>query len=50
MIGIIGGSGVLECIAAKIKLENKEYDVWLGFSDNFKISGASILLNGKMEG
>lgn len=47
---VINGGGVIECISAKVVVDQLgEYDVWLGFSENIKISGIDILLNGKME-
>lgn len=47
----INGSGVIECIKAKVIVDKLgEYDVWLGFSENINISGVDVLLNGKMEG
>ncbi len=46
----IDGSGVIECIEAKVEIIGiRTYDVLLGFSENLNISGVDILLNGKME-
>lgn len=46
----IGNYGLLECIKTdKVIVNNKEYkNVMLGFSENFEIEGANILLNTKM--
>ena len=50
---VIGGSGVLECIKVRrvevIGLGVFE-DVYLGFSKDFKLCGADVLLNGLMKG
>ena len=47
----IGSAGILECIFVKIYVcDLGEFDVWLGYNENFKISGAEVLLNGEMEG
>ncbi len=47
---VIEGSGILECIEAKVEIKDLgNYDVLLGFSENLNISGVDILLNGKME-
>ncbi len=47
---VIDGSGILECIEAKVEIKDLgNYDVLLGFSENLNISGVDILLNGKME-
>ena len=50
---VIGGSGVLECIKVRrvevIGLGVFE-DVYLGFSKDFKLGGADVLLNGLMKG
>ncbi len=40
----------LECIKARIIVETMgEYEVFLGFSNNFHMSGVDLLLNGNME-
>ncbi len=47
---VIDGSGIIECIEAKIEIPDMgKFDVLLGFSENMNISGVDILLNGKME-
>ena len=43
-------TGLVECIEAKIKIDEIYYDVVLGFSENINISGVDVLLNNKMEG
>ena len=46
-----GNSGFMKCIKAKIKIkELGDFNVLLGYSENFKMADADILLNGKMEG
>ncbi len=43
-------TGTLECIKAKIEVEEMgTYEILLGFSDNFQMSGIDLLLNGNME-
>jgi len=46
----IGNYGLLECVKTdKVVVNDKEYkDVMLGFSNNFEIDGANVLLNAKM--
>ena len=50
---VIGGSGVLECIKVR-KVEvigiGVFENVYLGFSKDFKLAGADVLLNGLMKG
>ncbi len=48
----ISGVNVLECIFVRdVLIEGAGvYDVYLGFSENFKVSGCDILLNGLMKG
>ena len=50
---VIGGSGILECIKVK-KVEviglGVFENVYLGFSKNFKLADADVLLNGLMKG
>jgi stage II sporulation protein GA (sporulation sigma-E factor processing peptidase) len=48
----ISNCGLLECIKTdKVIINDRIYkNVFLGFSSNFKIDGADVLLNNKMEG
>jgi len=48
----IGNYGLLECIKVdKVEVDNKIFDnVLLGFSDNFKMEDADVLLHSKMGG
>ena len=50
---MIGGSGLLECIKVR-KVEvigiGVFENVYLGFSKDFKLGGADVLLNGLMKG
>lgn len=50
---VIGGSGLLECIKVR-KVEvvgiGVFENIYLGFSKDFKLSGADVLLNGMMRG
>ena len=50
---VIGGSGLLECIKVR-KVEvigiGVFENVYLGFSKDFKLGGADVLLNGLMKG
>ena len=50
---VIGGSGILECIKVK-KVEviglGVFENVYIGFSKNFKLADADVLLNGLMKG
>ena len=50
---VIGGSGLLECIKVR-KVEvvgiGVFENIYLGFSKDFKLSGADVLLNGMMKG
>ena len=50
---VIGGSGLLECIKVR-KIEviglGVFENVYLGFSKDFKLAGADVLLNGLMKG
>ncbi len=47
---VINGSGIIECIEAKIEIPDMgKFDVLLGFSENINISGVDVLLNGKLE-
>jgi len=47
---VIDGTGIIECIEAKIEiLDMGNFEVLLGFSENLNISGVDVLLNGKME-
>ena len=50
---VIGGSGLLECIKVR-KVEviglGVFENIYLGFSKDFKLAGADVLLNGLMEG
>ena len=50
---VIGGSGLLECIRVR-KVEviglGVFENVYLGFSKDFKVGGADLLLNGLMKG